>query len=160
MARVTTTDANLVVVVGQPGLKGLHGLLRTTRDLLAYGIDGHRLLPVVNRSPRSPRARAEITAAFGKLLGSQADLGVPSPIHLREQRHLDGLLLYAAANRLPEGWVNPVARSVSALLDQTDDDQPMPPSTDHPPPVRPGSLGSWTEEDSDRDGEAPTERRG
>ena len=149
MARVATTAADLIVVVGQPGMKGLHGLLRTTRDLLAHGIEGPRLLPLVNRAPRSPRARAELTAAFGELLGAQADLGVPTPIHLQERRHLDDLLRDGA--RLPDGWLNPVAGTVLALLDRNDDRR-MVPIADDLVPVRPGSLGTWTDnDDSDND---------
>jgi hypothetical protein len=146
MARVTATAADLIVVVGQPGMKGLHGLLRTTRELLAHGVEGHRLLPLVNRSPRSPRVRAELTTAFGELLGAPADVGVPSPIHLLERRHLDDLLRDGA--RLPDGWLAPVAGSVRALLDR-DDDRRLSPVTEALVPVRPGSLGTWTDDDPD-----------
>jgi len=141
MARVTTATADLVVVVGQPGMKGLHGLLRTTRELLEHGVEGRRLLPLVNRSPRSPRARAELTSAFGELLGTESD--VPTPIHLQERRHLDDLL--RDGTRLPDGWLQPVAGTVRTLLDREDDLRHPAPVVDEPVPVRPGSLGTWTD---------------
>ena len=81
IARTTISAADLVLVVGQPGLKGLHSHLRTTRAVLAHGVPGDRLLPVINRSPKGPRARAELTAAFGTLLGGDG-AGVPSPLHV------------------------------------------------------------------------------
>ena len=71
MARATTLAADLVVVVGLPGMKGLHSFLGRIRDLLAHGVPAAQLLPVVNRAPKGPRARAELTAAFGELLGRQ-----------------------------------------------------------------------------------------
>ena len=146
MARVTTTAADLIVVVGQPGMKGLHGLLRTTRDLLAHGIEGRRLLPLLNRAPRSPRARSELAEAFGDLLGTQADLGVPTPVHLMERRHLDDLLRDGA--RLPDSWLSPVAGTVRALLDR-DDDRRTAPIAEDLVAIRPGSLGTWTDEGQD-----------
>ena len=143
MARTTIAAAGLVVVVGQPGVKGLHSLLRTTRDVLAHGVEGGRVLPVVNRSPRSPRARAELTATFGQLLGPGADLGVPSPVHLPERRTLDALLRDGA--RLPDAWLTPVAGSVRALLERAEE----PPETlaEALVPVRPGTLGTWADDE-------------
>ena len=78
--RTTLRAADLVVVVGLPGMKGLHSLLRSTRDLLAHGVPGGQLVPVLNRAPKSPRARAELAAAFGDLLdGSGPGHGVRAP---------------------------------------------------------------------------------
>ena len=142
MARTTSAAAGLIIVVGQPGMKGMHGLLRTVRDLLAYGIEGSRLLPLVNRSPRGGRARAALTATFGELLGPRADHGVSSPVFLPERRYLDDLLRDGA--RLPDGWVNPLATTVGRLLDTHDHGARIPLEVPEMVPVRPGSLGSWT----------------
>ncbi len=79
IARTTISAADLVLVVGQPGLKGLHSHLRSTRAVLAHGVPGERILPVINRSPKGPRARAELTAAFGALLGGERR-GRPQPV--------------------------------------------------------------------------------
>ncbi len=145
IARTTVLAADLVVVVGLPGMKGLHSMLRTTRDLLTHGVAGGQVLPLVNRSPKGPRARAELTAAFGELLdGGPPGHGVPSPIHLSERRHLDDVLRDRA--RLPDAWLAPVAATVSALLDR---DRPAADAPPHDPEllrVKPGSLGAWTEQ--------------
>lgn len=150
MARVVTAAADLVVVVGAPGLHGLHALLRVTRDLLDHGVPGNRLLPVLNRAPRSPRARAELAGAFGELLtAGAADHGVPSPVHLTDRRHLDELLRDGA--RLHDPWLAPVCTPVMALLDSfPDDDVDERQVSGLPVPVAPGSLGAWTEQDGDQ----------
>ncbi|HEY2813253.1 MAG TPA: hypothetical protein VGJ03_07315, partial [Acidimicrobiales bacterium] len=64
MARTTAAAADVVVVVGSPGPRGVHRMVRLVAALVDVGIDGERILPVVNRAPRSPRSRAEITAAL------------------------------------------------------------------------------------------------
>ena len=143
IARATLTAADLVVVVGLPGLKGVHSHLRTTRAMLTHGVPGERLLPVVNRAPKGPRARAELTTAFGTLLAGDGD-GVPSPLHIPERRHLDEL--HRDGVRFPDSWLAPVVSSVQAILEA----EPATDPTDSLPilePVRPGSLGTWTEED-------------
>lgn len=145
MARVVTAAADLVVVVGAPGLHGLHRLLRVTGDLLEHGVSGDRILPILNRSPRSPRARAELTRAFGELLSAgRGDHGVPSPVHLAEGRHLDELL--RDGSRLHDPWLAPVCGPVLALLEAREAD-PGGRSLEDPVAVVPGSLGSWTEQD-------------
>ncbi len=146
MARVVTDAADLVVVVGAPGLQGLHALLRVTRDVLHHGVSGHRILPVINRSPRGHRRRAELTRAFGELLGAVAsEHGVPSPVHIADRRQLE--LALRDTVRFPEAWAAPLCGAVQALLDR------------HAPELRggreavglvrvePGSLGSWPEDD-------------
>lgn len=141
MARTVTGAADLVVVVGLPGLHGLHAMLRVTRALLDHGVSGGRILPVVNRAPRGPRARAELTRAFGDLVGAGDELDpVPSSIYLAERRHLDELL--RDGGRLPDGWLAPVCGPVRALLER--DVAPPELHHDEPVAVAPGSLGSWT----------------
>ena len=147
MARTTLAAADLVVVAGLPGMKGLHSLLRTLRDLLAHGVPGVQLLPVVNRAPKGLRPRAELTGALGELLdGSGVGHGVPSPIYLPERRRLDEALRDGA--RLPDAWSAPITGAVQAMLNVGRDE----PVADAPPedelvPVPPGSLGSWTEDE-------------
>ena len=54
LARLTLTAADLVLVVGLPGVVGLHDQLRVVRDLVEVGVDGgaHR----ARRQPRAPLA--------------------------------------------------------------------------------------------------------
>ena len=147
MARVTTLAADLVVVVGLPGMKGLHSLLGATRDVLAHGVPAARVLPVINRAPKGPRARAELTTAFAALLG-EADgaVGVPGPLYLGERRQLEDALRDGA--RLPESWSAPLVGSVRSLLDRAQDTSDLPGPVDELQPVTPGSLGAWTEDEA------------
>jgi Mrp family chromosome partitioning ATPase len=146
MARTTVLAADLVVVVGQPGLQGLHRLLGCTRAVVAHGVPAPRVLPIVNRAPKGPRARAELTAAFGELLGGRADEdSVPGPLFLPERRHLDEVL--RDGGRLPDAWLGPVAGSVQAVLDQADDLAEAALPAEPLEPVAPGSLGRWSDEE-------------
>jgi Mrp family chromosome partitioning ATPase len=146
MARTAVQAADLVVVVGQPGMQGLHRMLGCTRDVLAYGVPARRVLPIVNRAPRGPRARAELTAAYAELLGpSPDDPGVPGPLFLGERRHLDEVLRDGAP--LPDAWSAPIVGSVQALLDRAEAVAEPPVRRETLEPVTPGSLGRWTEDD-------------
>ncbi|MFQ5557118.1 MAG: hypothetical protein ACE5GB_06380, partial [Acidimicrobiales bacterium] len=55
MARTVAERADLVVVVGTDGVKGLHALARTIRAMLDGGVPVDRIVPTVTRAPRSPR---------------------------------------------------------------------------------------------------------
>src|SRR3546814_9431847 len=92
MARSAARNADLVVVVGTPGVKGLHSLLRVIREVIAAGVPGSQVLPVINRAPRDPRARAEIAATLGELLALGGETSVPSPLHLSERHRVEDAL--------------------------------------------------------------------
>lgn len=148
MARTAVRMADLVIVIGHPGVKGTHSVLRVIRDTMGMGVPGDRLLPVINRAPRSARARADIATALGELLAANGEHGVPSPLHVSERRHLDDII--RDGSRLPDGWLAPLARSVMRLLDR--DPAPEPDYRPVEPelvPVKPGSIGSWTEQAGD-----------
>ena len=104
---------------------------------------------VLNRSPRSPRARAELTRAVAALLGDVAGgdrLG--SPLHLPERRGLDDLV--RDARRLPTSLAGPVTAVATALLDLDGPVGARGPGGGHEPvpvPVAAGSLGTWSEPD-------------
>src|SRR5439155_20792156 len=71
MTRTACARADVVFVVGLPSMKGLHSLVRVVHDLVAFGVPAGRVVPVLNRAPRSPRTRAGATAAL-------ADLAAPA----------------------------------------------------------------------------------
>lgn len=146
MARTTALAADLVVVVGLPGMKGLHSLLGATRDLLGHGVAASRLLPVVNRAPKGPRARAELTAAYAELLGPTGDgAEVPGLLFLGERRHLDDVLRHGA--RLPDAWLAPITGAVQSLLDLAYGTGTPRHAAPVLQPVTPGSLGTWADDD-------------
>lgn len=154
LARASVDVAELVVVVGGPGMKGIHALVRCARDLVEHGVPAGSLVPVVNRAPKSPRARAELARAFGDLLGAVDGNGrapVAAPLFLSERRNLDTLL--RDRSRVPDAWIRPLAGAVLAVLD----DRPavsqrgplVPVDNETPVRVAPGSLGVWTEQGHD-----------
>ncbi|MGH9273905.1 MAG: hypothetical protein ACRDZU_04585 [Acidimicrobiales bacterium] len=149
MARSVVHAADLVLVVGAPGMKGLHSMLRVVRDVLDHGVPGDRVLPIINRAPRSPRSRAELTRSFGDLLtASTRGARVPTPMHLPVRRNMDQLLRDGA--RFPEPWCAPVCGPVLAVLDGAEPHHDeTAPAFPEPMAIAPGSLGSWTEQASD-----------
>ena len=142
LARHTLRDADLVLVVGLPGIAGVHSQLRVTRDLLKLGLAGDRIVPVVNRAPRNPRMRAEAGAAYARLL-TATNPGVmlaSSPVYLPERRRVAELLRDNAAPPAP--LVRPLAGAVRGLLDVAERRTGGAVAAE-PVPVAPGSLGSW-----------------
>jgi len=153
LARTALRDAEIVLVVGLPGLAGVHAQLRVVRELVEFGVAGARIVPVVNRAPRGPRQRAELAATLAGTLLRAACPGVTlasTPIFVPERRRLDELVRDAAP--LPPQIVRPVTGAVRALLDRTPEPPPPPPTLE-PVAVVPGSLGSWSVDDAEADGE-------
>jgi len=126
LARTAVGRAAALVVVGLPGMKGLHSMLRVVADVPADVV-----VPVFNRAPRSPRARAELAAGLREL--SRRSLA--PPVFLPDRRVDD---LFRHGGRLPPVLTGPL---VAALVDA-----PARP-VEAPEPVRiaPGSLGVWAE---------------
>ena len=151
MARSSIGSADLVVVVGCPGVKGIHSMLRVIRETVQLGVPGDRVLPVVNQAPRGPRARSEIAAALGALLEASGERRVPSPLHLPERRRLDEVI--REGQRLPDAWLGPIARAVMAIVDgePTGGEAAARPERELVR-VEPGTVGSWTDQEGD-DGE-------
>ena len=144
LARTAVTQAGAVVVVGTPGVKGTHSLVRVLDGLLELGVPAARVLPVVNRAPRNPRLRAEITRTVADLsAGVRGPARVASPLFLPERRRLDDVL--RDGERLPSALCSPLGGAVAAVLDEATSD-PGSTTPREPVPVAPGSLGSWTGE--------------
>jgi MinD-like ATPase involved in chromosome partitioning or flagellar assembly len=144
LARTTIGAADVVVVVGNPGAKGAHSLLRVVRECIAAGVSPERIVPVVNRAPRNRSARTEIGRAVSELLAaSNPGQPVLSPVFLPERKQLDDVVRDGVA--LPESFVAPISQAVQARLEAVEDRSPCP-AFDEPVLVEAGSLGSWDEE--------------
>ena len=140
MARTAAAQADVVFALGLPALKGVHSLVRVLDDLIAFGTDPARIVPVINRAPRSARARAGLAAVLADLCGPFAGGRLMNPIHLPERSNVEADLHDGA--RLPSALGAPLAGAFKALLDRPR----LEPVSASPEPVRPGSLGQWTEE--------------
>src|SRR5690606_38956902 len=98
-----------------------------------------RVVPVINRAGRSPRARAEMARAYRDLLGADAHPALGAPLFVPNRRGLDDLIATAAP--LPDALTRPLGTAVAALLDRL---PRVARATPQPERVAAGSLGSWT----------------
>lgn len=144
MARSVVQRADVVVTVGGQGVKGILSLARTIRELLSFDIEPERIVPVINRSPRSPAKRAESTLALAAMLESvdHAD-HLAGPVFIPERRDLEAALRDGVA--LPSSMGAPILREVDRRLDAEPSRADLPIDLE-PQLIKPGSLGSWTED--------------
>lgn len=143
LARSAALQATVNVVVGVPGLKGIHSLATTVRHMAKAGVDPGRMVLVLNRSPRHPGSRAESARALADLLdGYGLEVALAGPVHVPERKLEDAL---RQGTPLPGAVVEPVTRAVTVVVDRLADTAP--PDT-APARITPGSLGTWTEEDA------------
>lgn len=141
MARLAVARAVAVVAVGSPGTKGTHTLVRMVHELVDHGIEPGRIIPVLNRSPRSPRRRSESVAALASLLGDRAP-GVGNPVIIGERTDLERSLRDGAP--LSDSFGRPLVGEVSRRLDRID--ARIAPPDESPVPVAAGTLGHWSGE--------------
>lgn len=143
LSRAAMARADVLVLVGDPSMKGLYALVRQVSELLAFGVPVQRMLPVLNRSSRNPRVRAELAASFVDLLAATAGTAagtLPAPTHLPKRR-VDEALRDGVA--LPGPLPQTLARAATAVLERTGRLAPGL-SADLPRPVTPGSLSTFT----------------
>jgi hypothetical protein len=111
LSRLSALAADLVFIVGSAGLKGLHDLTRLRHELGDLGISAERLIPVVNRAPRSTRSKAEFSETLAKLT---PDAWASTPLFLRDHRSLESI--HRLAGPLPEALCRPLATAALAHL--------------------------------------------
>lgn len=146
MARRAIDLAALVIVVAPPTGTGIAGLVAHLADLRATGLGGSRTLVVVNRAPRRPRARAELTRALAELTATpDGETAYIGPVYLPERRGIDEI--HRDVARFPSSITGPLVNAVGTLLDTL-----MPRDRSDggdlvPTPVAPGSVGSFTDDE-------------
>jgi hypothetical protein len=139
LARLTLDEADAVVAVGSPGVAGVHQLARLIRDLVALGVPPARILPVLNRCPRSRSRRAEAAQALAHLAGPDArDLA--SALTLPHRPRIEETI--RSGGRWPDQLARQIHRAVSAVLDRPVDEAPLLGGGTR---IEPGSLGSFTD---------------
>lgn len=134
MSRTATLRADVVLAVGLPGMKGTHALVRVLNELRTAGVAPGKVLPVVNRAPKSGRTRSELTATLAQLAGTGGPAFAP-PLFLPERRVEEPLL---HGTRLPAALTGPLTGAFAAMVG------PAPAAGAEPQRVRPGSLGTWS----------------
>ena len=144
LARAAVAHADVVVAVGTPDIKGLHGLLRVLAELTDHGVAAERIVTVCNRSGRSGRHRSEISGAFSDLV---APIGreIAPPVFVPHRRGLDTTLRDGLA--LPSQLVRPVTAAVIAALERNPERR-LDGTGHEPAAVVPGSLGHFADEDT------------
>ena len=149
LARQALAEADLVLVVGVPGVAGLHSQLRVLGDMLGHGVEAGRIVPVVNRAPRLPRQRAELSSALAQLLGASVPGAVlaSTPVFVPERRRLAEAARDAAP--LPAPVVRPLVGAVRGLLDRARHTATPRAAAPEPVLVAPGSLGSWSDDEDE-----------
>jgi hypothetical protein len=141
LARATALRATVVLAVGAPGLKGMHSLGCLIRSLAGIGVAPGRIVAVVNRAPRSPRARADSARALAAVLsGSDVELALSGPVHVPERKIEETL---RDGTPLPGPIVDPVLRAAGLVANRLSDSAPP---AAHPTRIAPGSLGKWAED--------------
>jgi hypothetical protein len=144
LARTAAAHAGVVLAVGLPGTKGVHSLLRVLDGLFDLGVDPQRIVPVLNRAPRSPRQRAELTRALAGLLADRHGGGrLPSPVFVPERRRLEDAV--RDGHRLPPALCAPLGAAIAALLEHPAVGTSASPAPE-PVAVVPGSLGTWSDD--------------
>jgi hypothetical protein len=137
-ARSTARQATVNLAVGSPGLKGVHSLALHIRQMVRAGVDPGRIVAVVNRSSRHPKARAEASRALVSVLAdSGIVLALAGAVHVPERRLEDAMRDCAP---IPAAICDPVTSAARAVADRLADTAPPDPGWS---PVAPGTLGSW-----------------
>ncbi|WP_165492004.1 AAA family ATPase [Egibacter rhizosphaerae] len=134
MSRTALGEASVVLAVGGPDMKGLHGLARLLAELREAGADDERVVPVINRAPRQGRRRAALAGALQELVPSD----VRSAPVLLPRRRVDEALRDGVP--LPGPLPDHLRGAFRATLERAGAGAR---EAAGPEPVVPGSLGAF-----------------
>jgi hypothetical protein len=141
LSRTAVANADVVFVVGAPGLKGVYSLARVISDVADVGVAPVRVVPIFNRARRGPRSRARLSSALAALLPDTVRNEMASAVFLPE-REVDASL--HNRKRLPAALGDPLVGASQAIrtLSATG------PALSDPAARRlePGELATWPEE--------------
>ena len=139
-ARTAVLEADVVLAVGRPGVKGMHALVRVLGDLAGAGVSSSRMLPVITCAPRSPRARAELVGALGELAAPVLSGSTPAPPLFLPNRSIESAVRDGAP--IPSPLPAKLAAAAQLVLERSG---PLRRVVPEPVAVAPGSLGSFVE---------------
>jgi cellulose biosynthesis protein BcsQ len=140
LARTVMARADLVMVVGQPSMKGVYALVRTLIDLLEFGVAPPRLLPVINRATDAAATRSELGRAVRQLISDAAGGSEVSPALVLPDVPLEQELRDRDA--LPAMLPRALATAADALLARRGVAQAG--NAPEPQRIAPGTLGHWS----------------
>jgi Mrp family chromosome partitioning ATPase len=143
LSRAALRQASVTVLVLEPSLKGVHAGVRVVSEHASFGTPLDRIVPVVNRAPRSPRARAELTAALGELTAASVgpSAGRLAPPVFVPERAVDRM--HRDVSSFPSSVTAPLARAVAAARARAASPRALHQGP-APVPVVPGSLSAFT----------------
>lgn len=130
----TARRADLVVVVGLPGVKGLHSVWQSVTTLLGVGVDSQRIVIVINRSPKNALARRGIASTLRSFIAASSplcDIACIGEYNI-EPSLLDG-------TELPNKLTAEVAKSLEQALSSVHAVHADEVAT----PIAPGTLGDF-----------------
>lgn len=138
-ARVATSNADVVMAVGTPSLVGVRSLVRQVDALIDHGVDAGRILTVVNRAPRSARARSELTRAVHGLVDGPPREALATPVFVSDRSSIDDV--HRSGGRFPAQPGRRLRDAAQALCDRAG---ALVPDTETYERVAPGSLVTLT----------------
>ena len=134
-ARVITTEADVVLAVGTPSIVGVRFLVRLLDSLLDHGVEPGRILTVLNRAPRSARARAELTRAIHGLVDGARAQALATPVFVADRSSMDEV--HRSGGRFPAQPGRHLRDAAQALAHRAGSRTP---ATEALERVAPGSL--------------------
>ncbi|MCB0972973.1 MAG: hypothetical protein KDB86_00285 [Actinobacteria bacterium] len=144
VSRTVLPLADVVVVVGRSDAKGVYSLSRLIRELIEFGVDLNRVLPVFNIAPRRPSAKSGLNAALSDLLGSTGD-GLRGALFM-PRRGVDRSV--REGKPLPHVMRSTMYGAVESLF-KTVDHVGVGAGMGEPVAIRPGSLGVFGADESE-----------
>ena len=141
LARAALARSTMAFVVGGHDMKGLFSLVRTIGEVLAFGTPADRIVPVLNRAPRNPRTRAELTTALRDLIAANVGPSARTlnPVMVPDRR-VDLALRDGVG--LPKPMPSVLAGAYHAVRDRAL--PALPSAAGAPTRVEPGSVTGFT----------------
>ncbi|MGQ0744759.1 MAG: hypothetical protein ACT4OS_10585 [Acidimicrobiales bacterium] len=139
-ARLAALGASVVMVVGLPTLKGISSAVRVMSDLDRLGVDRGRVLPVINRAPRSPRERSRLAATLAQVVEAETGCRPGGLVFLPE---LDVEARIVDGRPLPPGLGQVLAGATAAVVRRLSPRAMACADSTGPVRIAPGSLATW-----------------
>jgi hypothetical protein len=142
LSRHLASNADVVVVTGRADLVGVSRLVRIVDDVIALGVDIHRIRPVIMRSGRSVLAARDIRHCIERLLAElRPSLRLDPPEMVELPKGVEGIILDGLT--LPRTLTDALVSIVAPVLGsgRSTHIDPLTAAAEDPNLITPGSLG-------------------